>query len=66
MKKRYPELRDVTNADRVQLCKWHRFLRSPETSEEATTMNLIESLYAEKGGMTPEISKEIGLGGFPS
>jgi len=30
----YPTLEQVEAADRYQLCKWHRFLRSGENEKE--------------------------------
>lgn len=69
----YPTLEQVENADRVQLAKWYRFLPSPGMAaidspnfidilehEEKVIGRIIERFYA-LGGMTPEISKLIGV-----
>ena len=71
----YPTKKEAEGASRIQLAYWHRFLPSPGTSaigknnfeqklsEEAEILNLIEKRFKELGGMTPGISKLIGLGG---
>ena len=56
----YPSLNEVMNADRITLCKWHRFLRYPITEDELVIINIISGRFREFGGMTPEISKSIG------
>lgn len=56
----YPTVEQVQEASRFQLCKWSRFLRSPETIDEVQIINLIYQELEDKGGFTPEISKAIG------
>ncbi|GAH87698.1 unnamed protein product, partial [marine sediment metagenome] len=36
-----PNLEEVEQATRKQICKWYRFLPSPRDSEEITVMNRI-------------------------
>lgn len=55
----YPTLEEVELADRIQLCRWNRFLPSP-TSKQLVVLNRILSRVRDIGGMTPEISKLIG------
>lgn len=59
---RYPSLEEVKTADRYMLCKWHRFLRSPENEEEGEINKLMFERWKEAGGFTPEISKSLGWG----
>ena len=57
-----PTMEEVEKADREQLCKWWRFLRSPVTDSEFEIMNRIAERLDDLGGFTPEISKRIGWG----
>ena len=57
-----PTIEEVEKADREQICRWWRFLRSPETDEEVKAMNRIVERFKELGGFTPEISKRLGWG----
>ena len=69
----FPTIDEVNAADRVQLCRWWRFLKSPgegaigkpdfnEVLEaEIIIMNRIAERFVLIGGFTPEISKQIGL-----
>lgn len=72
----YPTLEQVEAADRVQLCRWYRFLPGPgmaaidsgaetdicyaEIDREAKVMDRIVARHKELGGFSPEISKLIG------
>jgi len=68
----YPTMKQVEEADIIQLCRWSRFLKSPGWSavgqdyfherlqEETKIMNRILERQKELGGWTPEISKRIG------
>ncbi|MFA5248406.1 MAG: hypothetical protein WC415_04160 [Patescibacteria group bacterium] len=58
--KTYPTLMAVISANHYQICKWYRFLRSPETQEEVDINNEICERLKNFGGFTPEISKSIG------
>ena len=62
MKTSYLTIEEVEKADRIQICEWWRFLSSPQTETETDVMNRIAERYDEMGGMTPEISKQIGQG----
>lgn len=39
---RFPNAAEVRDAGRLQLVRWHRFLRSPENAEERTLLAAIE------------------------
>ncbi len=68
----YPTLPEVDEATHLQLARWYRFLKSPGASAiggsqfaeimtiESDVMRRIVYRLNLKGGMTPEISKEIG------
>ena len=72
----YPTWTEVKEASHVQLAFWHRFLPSPGInaclrgeapekvqsfiSEETAIMKYLEERLARCGGMTTEISKQIG------
>ncbi len=66
---------EVEEADHLQICKWYRFLPSPGTiaigrsqevfqtmvKKERLIMDAISNKFLKGGGMSPEISKKIGL-----
>ena len=68
----YPTAVQVEEADTTQLARWVRFLDSPgvafigtpefniKLDVEATIMDRIIVRFNELGGMTPELSKQIG------
>ena len=70
----YPTIQEVENASREQLCSWYRFLPSPgqhaigkgqdefdaAIAGEKPVMDRLVERFREMGGMTPEISKNIG------
>ena len=58
----YPTLEQVERADRYDLCRWHRFLPSPETDEQVKVNHRLFERWTEVGGFTPEISKDLGWG----
>lgn len=58
-----PTMKEVEQASRKQICKWYRFLSSPETDDDVNVMNRIVERFNEFGGFTPEISKEVGWDG---
>ena len=51
---KYPTKEQVESADREQLCRWHRFLRSAETEEELTLSNRMFDRWKEAGGFNPK------------
>lgn len=57
----YPTVQEVEKADRTQICRWYRFIPSPITNAQAEILKNIVRKFKELGGMTPAISKEIGL-----
>lgn len=70
----YPSLNEVEQADRVQLCKWYRFLPAPGfhasnyshhiyekiRKEEVTIKDRINQRFRELGGLTEDVSKSMG------
>ncbi len=56
----YPTLDLVELADRLQICRWYRFLPSPVTDQQIAIMNHLVSRFKELGGFTPAISKHLG------
>lgn len=57
---KYPTIEEVEKADRFQLCKWYRFLKSPETEEQEKILTKIYIRWKKAGGFTPRISKQLG------
>ena len=69
---KYPTLEEVESADCLQLVKWWRFLPSPGVSafdsesfeevleREIDVMYSIGDKIERLGGITPEISKQVG------
>ncbi|MCK4815453.1 hypothetical protein KA005_06765 [bacterium] len=71
---RYPTIDQVEKADRLQLARWSRFLKSPGHCAIGQDRELFERTmcsqkgildriivrFAELGGMNPTISKCIG------
>jgi len=51
---------EVEQADHEQICRWYRFLPSPQTDDETKAMTRIVERFNELGGFTPELSKKIG------
>ena len=56
----YPTIEEVKNADRVQICRWYRFLPSPINVDQIIILNHIVERFKTMGGFTPQISKMIG------
>ncbi len=68
----YPSEEEIKNASHYQLAKWWRFLPSPGFAHtdslnweelmlfEIKLMDLITVRFKKLGGMTPEISKQLG------
>lgn len=60
---KYPEgMVEVNFADRLQVCKWYRFLPLPSNSFERMIIDRITERFYDVGGYNVEISKEIGIG----
>jgi hypothetical protein len=59
--KGFPTIEEVEEADKEQLARWYRFLPSGETAAEQKIMKQIAERFEKVGGMTPEISKKIGM-----
>lgn len=60
MSGKYPTLEAVEQADREQLCRWHRFLPIARDEEELKVIARVCKRFGDVGGFTPEISKRIG------
>ena len=56
----YPSMDNVNDADRITICRWWRFLRSPKSENEQMIMDRIAERFKAFGGFTPEISKQLG------
>jgi len=59
--KGFPTIEEVENADKEQLARWYRFLPSGETEADQKIMKRIAERFDKLGGMTPELSKKIGM-----
>jgi hypothetical protein len=57
----FPTTREVQKATKEQLARWYRFLPSGDTPEQQRIMMLIEKRFKSLGGMTPALSKKIGV-----
>ena len=56
----YPTVSEVAAASHLEVCRWWRFLRSPENDDQVAVMNAIAERFKAGGGMTPAISKRLG------
>jgi hypothetical protein len=59
--KGFPTIQEVEKADKEQLALWYRFLPSGETAADQKIMKRIAERFEKLGGMTPELSKKIGM-----
>jgi hypothetical protein len=59
----FPTMAQVEAADRDQLACWYRFLAAGDSAEHQKIMDRIAARFEKLGGMTPQLSKKIGLGG---
>jgi hypothetical protein len=59
--KGFPTIEKVEKANEEQLARWYRFLPSGETAGDQKIMNRIAERFDKLGGMTPELSKKIGM-----
>jgi hypothetical protein len=59
----FPTMIQVENASHEMLARWYRFLPTGTSAEQQKIMDRIAARFKKAGGMTPEISKRIGLGG---
>jgi len=59
--KGFPTIGEVEKADKEQLARWYRFLPSGENAADQRIMKLIAERFDKLGGMTPELSKKIGV-----
>ncbi len=71
----YPTMEEVETAEYIQICRWYRFLPSPGTiaegrapevhktmvKKERIILDAISNKVLAAGGISPEISKKIGL-----
>ena len=59
--KGFPTVEEVEKADKEQLARWYRFLPSGETAAHHKIMKRIAERFEKLGGMTPQLSKKIGM-----
>jgi hypothetical protein len=59
--KGFPTIQEVEKADKEQLARWYRFLPSGETAPDQKIMKRMAERFDKLGGMTPELSKKIGM-----
>jgi len=59
--KGFPTNEDVEKADKEQLARWYRFLPSGETAADQKIMKRIAERFEKLGGLTPELSRRIGM-----
>jgi len=59
--KGFPTTQEVEEADKEQLARWYRFLPSGETAADQKIMKRIAERFEKLGGMTAELSKNIGM-----
>jgi hypothetical protein len=59
--KGFPIIEEVERADKEQLARWYRFLPSGESASDLKIMRRIAERFDKLGGMTPELSKKIGM-----
>jgi hypothetical protein len=57
----FPTMAEVDKASREQLAKWYRFLPSGDRNEQQRVLARISERFKELGGMTPALSKKMGL-----
>jgi len=57
---KFPTIEQVNNADREQICRWHRFLPTADNDPDAEVQKRLWERFNEVGGFTPELSKRIG------
>jgi len=57
----FPTVEEVERADREQLARWYRFLPSGETPTQKKVMKRIAERFEKLGGMTPQLTKKIGM-----
>jgi hypothetical protein len=59
--KGFPTVEEVETANKEQLARWYRFLPSGEPASEQKIMTRIAERFEKLGGMTPQLSKKIGM-----
>jgi hypothetical protein len=59
--KGFPTIQEVEKADKEQLARWYRFLPSGESAADQKIMKRIAERFERLGGMTPALSKKIGM-----
>ena len=57
----FPNINEVEKADKDQLARWYRFLPSGESEADQKIMKRIAERFEKLGGMTPDLSKKIGM-----
>ena len=59
--KGFPTLEELEKADKERLARWYRFLPSGEAAADRKITKRIAGRFDKLGGMTPELSKKIGM-----
>jgi hypothetical protein len=59
--KGFPTIEEVEKADKEKLARWYRFLPSGETAADQKIMRRIAERFNKLGGMTPGLSRKIGM-----
>lgn len=57
---KYPTLEEVEAADRLQICRWMRFLEVTRDENEQKAMFGLIDRFVEFGGFNAELSKKVG------
>jgi hypothetical protein len=57
----YLTFEEVEKADKEQLARWYRFLPSGENTSDQKIIMRIAERFEKLGGMTPELTKKIGM-----
>ncbi len=57
----FPSLEQVEKANRDQIARWCRCLPEPKIAHQQDIMHRIADRFLTMGGMTPGLSKKIGI-----
>jgi hypothetical protein len=61
MREPFPTMKQVEKARRERIARWYRCLPPPRTARQQDIMHRIADRYMNMGGMTPGLSKKIGI-----
>src|SRR5215472_5499259 len=57
----FPTMQQVERADRQQIARWHCFLSTSDQKLDQEIMDRIADRFMNMGGLTPGLSKKIGI-----